>query len=339
MQVGLLGTGRIGRVHALSLMGRVPGARLGMVFDADPTSAERCVQDFGATGVAADAHEVLSSSEVDAVLVCTPADTHADFVIRAASAGKAVFCEKPLALDLAEVDRILAVVESSGVPFQVGFNRRFDPSFRAVQETVASGGVGEPHMVRITSRDNVPPPLAYVQVSGGIFLDMAIHDFDMARYLMGQEVEEVYATGSVLVDPEIGRAGDLDTTAITLRFKNGALGMIDNSRQAVYGYDQRVEVFGSEGMAACSNETPHRAYRRDERHTFAANPQYDMFARYTESYVAEMFAFVECVRKGKEPEVTGRDGRVPLVMGLAAMRSVAERRPVRLDEIDPGEQK
>ena len=216
---------------------------------------------------------------------------------------------------------------------QVGFNRRFHASFAQVHDLVASGAIGQPHLVRISSRDSTPPPVSYVQVSGGIFLDMTIHDFDMARFLIGSEVEEIYATGAVLVDPAIGEAGDIDTAVITLRYANGAIGTIDNSRQAVYGYDQRVEVFGSQGVAISANMTPHTTTLYTAQGASSALPHFDFLSLYMDSYVTEMRAFVQAIQNDSEPPVTGIDGRYPLVMGLAAAKSYHERRPVKLSEI------
>jgi myo-inositol 2-dehydrogenase/D-chiro-inositol 1-dehydrogenase len=215
----------------------------------------------------------------------------------------------------------------------VGFNRRFDPNFRKVRELVSAGKVGDVHLLRITSRDPAPPPIEYVRVSGGIFLDMTIHDFDMARYLTGSEVVEVFAAGGVLVNPAIGAAGDVDTAIVTLKFANGAIGAIDNSRQAVYGYDQRVEVFGSAGMAAVSNNAPDTHLLSDAQGVHAALPLYFFMQRYTESFIVEMTEFVQCLQKGSPPPVTGLDGRVPVVIGLAAQTSLRENRPVRISEI------
>ena len=215
---------------------------------------------------------ILDRKEIQAVIICSSTDTHAQFISEAAEAGKHIFCEKPIALDLAKIDQALTSVERSGVKLQIGFNRRFDPNFKHVQEQVAAGQVGMPHLLHIISRDPAPPPLAYLKTSGGLFLDMTIHDFDMARYLLGGEVEEVYAAGAVLVDPAIGHADDIDTALITLRFANGALGSIDNSRQAVYGYDQRVEVFGSAGSIVVTNDRPHRAELSDASGVHKAKP-------------------------------------------------------------------
>ena len=277
-----------------------------------------------------------STRGTSAVAICTSTDTHVDLVIAAAASGKAIFCEKPLSLDLAEVDRGLAAVASAEVPLMIGFNRRFDPAHHAVHEAVAAGEIGDPHLVRITSRDPEPPPLAYILVSGGIFLDMTIHDFDMARFVTGSEVVEVYAQGAVRVAASFAEAGDIDTAVVTLRHANGCLTAIDNSRQAVYGFDQRVEVFGSKGMAASENPFAYTSVVRTAEGT--RNPTLPHFfrERYIPSYLLEWAAFVDAVRSGEEPSVTGADGRAPLVIGLAAWRSLREHRPVAVAEIDGG---
>jgi myo-inositol 2-dehydrogenase/D-chiro-inositol 1-dehydrogenase len=215
----------------------------------------------------------------------------------------------------------------------VGFNRRFHANFQRVRAVVAAGAIGQPQLVRITSRDAAPPPVAYIRVSGGIFLDMTIHDFDMARYLLGSEVTEVYATGAVLVDPAIGEAGDVDTAVVVLRYTTGALCTIDNSRQAVYGYDQRIEVFGSGGMATCGNSYPDSVATSTREGVSSSPPHADFLAVYRESYMDEMRAFLQAVESGTQPPIGGGDGRIPLVMGLAALRSLREGRPVQLSEI------
>jgi myo-inositol 2-dehydrogenase/D-chiro-inositol 1-dehydrogenase len=252
----------------------------------------------------------------------------------AAAAGKQIFCEKPIDHDLVKIERALSAVENAGVKLQIGFNRRFDPNFRRVHEIVASGQIGTPHILRITSRDPEPPPIDYVKVSGGIFLDMTIHDFDMARFLIGSEVEEIYVKGGVMIDPRIGEEGDIDTAVIILSFANGTLGVIDNSRKAVYGYDQRVEVFGSEGMATVSNNTPDSAFVSDAKGVHAPLPLFFFMERYTDSYIAELRAFIRCIQQDTKPPVTGMDGRAAVVMGYAAKKSYLEDRPVKLSEFD-----
>jgi myo-inositol 2-dehydrogenase/D-chiro-inositol 1-dehydrogenase len=323
--VGVIGVGRIGRIHADLLARRVPGATLAAVHDADPAAAH-------AVGVRAHAavEDLLDDPGVDAVAICSTTSTHADLIVAAARAGKAIFCEKPISLELAEVDRALAAVEAAGVPFQIGFNRRFDPAHQAVHEAVERGDVGEPHLVRISSRDPAPPPMDYVRGSGGIFLDMTIHDFDMARYVTGSEVVEVFARGAVRIDPEFEDAGDVDTALVTLVHSSGCLTAIDNSRQAAYGYDQRVEVFGSRGMASSENPLAHTAVVRTAGGSSQAALPYFFLERYIPSYLREWAAFVDAVRGGTTPVVSGPDARAPLVIGLAAWRSLTEGRPVAL---------
>ena len=333
VNVGLIGAGRIGRLHAEHLAFRIPQASLLAVSDIVLESAQSCAAELGIPTATQDHRAIMEDPDIDAVIICSSTDTHARMIEEAAAAGKHIFCEKPIDFDLARIDRALAAVEEAGVKLQIGFNRRFDPNFRRVREMVAAGEIGEPHILRITSRDPQPPPIEYVKVSGGIFLDMTIHDFDMARYLMDSEVEEVYAAGGVMVDPAIGDAGDIDTAVITLRFENGVIGTIDNSRQAVYGYDQRVEVFGSGGSVSADNNYPNSTVVSDAQSVHRDLPLNFFVERYIDSYIAEMKAFVECVRKDLTPPVTGIDGRVPVVMGYAARKSCKENRPVSLSEI------
>jgi myo-inositol 2-dehydrogenase/D-chiro-inositol 1-dehydrogenase len=336
INLGLVGAGRIGRVHAENLAYRLPQARLAAVSDVILEAAQKLAADFQVGAVHQDYRRILEDPSIEAVVICSSTDSHAQIMEEAADAGKQIFCEKPIALDLARIDRALAAVDRAKVKLQIGFNRRFDPNFKRVRDAVAAGEIGEPHILRITSRDPQPPPLAYVKVSGGIFLDMTIHDFDMARYLVGAEVDSVYAAGGVMVNPEIGAAGDIDTAVITLHFANGVLGTIDNSRQAVYGYDQRAEVFGSKGMVGCTNNLPNSAVVSNAAGIHGALPLFFFVERYTESYIAEMRAFLECILEDTPPPVTGLDGRIPVVIGYAAKRSYEEKRPVRLSEVDIG---
>jgi myo-inositol 2-dehydrogenase/D-chiro-inositol 1-dehydrogenase len=333
--VGLVGAGRIGRLHAEHLAYRVPQAELLTVSDIIPEAAQRCAADLGIPTATQDHRVIMEDPDIEAVVICSSTDTHSQMIEEAAAAGKHIFCEKPIDFDLARIDRALAAVDEAGVKLQIGFNRRFDPNFKRVRDLVAGGQVGELHILRITSRDPSPPPIEYVKVSGGIFLDMTIHDFDMARYLAGSEVDEIYAAGGVMVDPEIGRAGDIDTAVITLRFQNGVVGTIDNSRQAVYGYDQRVEVFGSGGCVTADNNYPNTAIVSDASRVHRDLPLNFFIERYVDSYVAEMQAFVECVVQDTDPPVTGVDGRIPVIMGRAARKSYEENRPVKLSEIAP----
>jgi myo-inositol 2-dehydrogenase/D-chiro-inositol 1-dehydrogenase len=332
LRIGVLGTGRIGAMHAELLAHRIPAARLGPVYDLDGATA-RAVAGRLATAAVADAAELLADEAVDAVAICTSTDTHASLIVAAAEAGKPIFCEKPVSLELAELDRALDAVRRAGVPFQIGFNRRFDPAHQAVRDAVAAGEIGEPHLVRISSRDPEPPPLAYIRHSGGIFLDMTIHDFDMARFVTGAEVTEVYARGAVRVDPAIGEAGDFDTAAVTLTHENGVLTLIDNSRRAVYGFDQRVEAFGSQGMVASENPLARTTVLRTADGTRAPGLPHFFLERYVPSYLRAWEAFVRMVRDGTPSPAGVGDARAPIVVGLAARRSVDEGRPVPVAEI------
>jgi myo-inositol 2-dehydrogenase / D-chiro-inositol 1-dehydrogenase len=333
LPIGIIGAGRIGQVHAESLTRRVPGVKLLAVSDVNVVAAQQCATKYQIPLAAADHRAILDHPEIEAVLICSSTDTHARFIREAADAGKHIFCEKPIALELGAIDQALAAVERNGVKLQIGFNRRFDSNFRHLHEMVMSGKIGTPHVVRITSRDPAPPPLAYIKVSGGIFLDMTIHDFDLARFLINDAVEEIFAVGGALVDPAIGDAGDIDTAVITLRYAKGAIGVIDNSRQAVYGYDQRAEVFGSAGAIEALNKTPHNTRYSTAGGVQAPNPLYFFLERYLDAYAAEIAAFVEAIQTDKPTPVTGADGRMATVMGLAAWKSYRERRPVKLAEV------
>jgi len=327
----VLGVGRIGSMHAEYLQRRVDGAEVVGVFDVFEETAQRVGADLGVP-VAATLDDALAM-EADAVAICTSTDTHVDCMVAAAAAGRAIFCEKPVSLDLAEVDRGLAAVAAAGVPLQIGFNRRFDPSHKAVADAVHSGFLGDVHLVRITSRDPAPPPISYIEVSGGLFNDMTIHDFDMARYVTGSEVETVYAVGAVRVDPAIGEAGDIDTAVVVLTHESGAITTIDNSRQAVYGYDQRVEAFGRDGIAQSDNFHANQAVLGNAQGIGRPPLQHFFLERYTASYLDQWSAFVAAIDAGDAPSVGGADGRAPLVIGLAAKKSMHEGRPVRIEEI------
>jgi myo-inositol 2-dehydrogenase/D-chiro-inositol 1-dehydrogenase len=324
---GVVGAGRIGKIHADNLLA-IPDVRLKSVADPylDP-------DEWSSRGIAPtlDPDDIFGDSEVDAVLICSPTPTHAEFTEIAAKAGKHVFCEKPIALDPDRIRRTLEVVEKAGVKLQVGFNRRFDPTFARVRQAVVDGDVGDVHLVKVVARDPSPPPPEYVADSGGMFLDMTIHDFDMVRFLSGSEVEEVQAFGAVLVDPAIGEAGDIDTAVVTLKLENGALAVIENSRKAVFGYDQRLEVFGSEGGVEASNESPCQVKLRTAAGIRAENPLYFFLERYQRSFVVELEAFVASIRDDLEPPVGGRDGLVSVLIGLAAAQSMAENRPVKVE--------
>jgi myo-inositol 2-dehydrogenase/D-chiro-inositol 1-dehydrogenase len=331
-RVGVIGAGRIGTVHART-MSRISGFEVRAVADPVEVAARRLADELSIPVATTDAREILADPAVDAVLICSSTDTHADLIVEASRAGKHIFCEKPVDLTVAKVDRALAAAREAGVTLQIGFNRRFDPDFKRIRDLLASGRLGDPHLLKITSRDPNPPSPEYAAVSGGMFLDMTIHDFDMARYLMGCEVEEVYVAAAVLVDPAIGRAGDVDTALITLRFTNGALCCIDNSRKAVFGYDQRVEVLGSKGMAANRNHGPDTVVVSGAERLEESLPLNFFMERYVPSFEAEVRAFADAVANGTKPPVGGEDGRQALLLGLAAKKSWQEKRPVRMTEV------
>ncbi len=332
VRIAVLGTGRIGRMHAQLVKGEVPGCSLAVVADAVPDVARRVGADLG-VDVAASIEEVLSSPDVDAVAICTSTDTHVDLVVAAAQAGKAILCEKPVSLDLSEVNRALSAVEAAGVPFMVGFNRRFDPGHASVYDAVRSGAIGDLHLLRITSRDPSPPPPEYVAVSGGIFLDMTIHDFDMARHVVGSEVVEVFARGAVRIDPRIGEAGDVDTAVTVLTHADGTLTTIDNSRRAVYGFDQRIEAFGAAGMAVSDNPARHAGWTRTADLTRSEPLPWFFLDRYLPSYRHEWAAFASYLRDGGPSPVDAEAGRAPVEIGIAATRSLREGRPVAISEV------
>ena len=332
LQVAVLGSGRIGRVHIANLATRISNVELAAVADIYVEQALVVAAQYGVSRVVGDYRELLHRDDLDAIVICTPTDTHYEIILEAASEGKHVFCEKPAELSLERIRTINQRVEERGVHFMVGFNRRFDPNFEKLHEMVKAGKIGTPEILRITSRDPAPPSEAFLRSSGGLFLDMTIHDFDMARYLMGSEIVEVYARANVLVDPIFRAVNDWDTALVSLRFQNGAVGAIDNSRRAVYGYDQRAEVFGSGGMVAVGNNAPdnHVYFDRGGGH---CSPPFPFFMeRYTESYRREMQAFVDAVRDNKPVPVSGMDGLQAVAIGLAAAQSVRENRPVAVAE-------
>jgi myo-inositol 2-dehydrogenase / D-chiro-inositol 1-dehydrogenase len=334
LKIGLIGAGRIGRLHAEHLTSRIPSADLIMVADVFEEAARQCAELYAIPLSTSDYREVLGYPDIQAVVICSSTDTHAQIIEAAAQAGKHIFCEKPIALDLPSIDRALEAVERAGVKLQIGFNRRFDANYRRVRQAVEQGEVGRPHVLHIVSRDPDPPPIEYIRVSGGIFLDMTIHDFDIARFLTGSEVEEIFVLAAVMDDPAIGAAGDVDTAVVMLKFTNGVIGTISNSRHAAYGYDQRVELLGSAGAISTANNYPNTAIISDDRSVRRDLPLRFFVERYTESFVSEMAAFVDSVLSDTPVPVTGLDGRVPVVMALAAHKSFAEHRPVFLSEIE-----
>jgi len=324
VNIGVIGVGRIGRLHAANLKYQVPGVKVLAVADIFEESARQVASQLEIPVAEKDYRALLGNKDIDAVVICSSTDTHAQIISEAAEAEKHIFCEKPIALGIDKIDQAITAVKKARVKLQVGFNRRFDPSFKKAKDLVVKGTIGIPHLVRITSRDPEPPPVSYVKVSGGIFLDMMIHDFDMARYLLDQEVVELMAVGSCLIDPAIGEAGDIDTAIVTLKYENGAWGTIDNSRKAVYGYDQRIEIFGSEGCIMVGNPTPTEVTINSAKDTKSDKPLYFFIERYQEAYLAEMKEFIKCIQEDTKPPVGGFDGKISVQMGYAAKESLSK---------------
>jgi myo-inositol 2-dehydrogenase/D-chiro-inositol 1-dehydrogenase len=322
----------MGSVHVRNIVRLIPEADLVAICDIRLEVAQAVAYELGIQRIVKDYHELLTDKNIEAILIATSTNTHAFIMKDVAAAGKHIFCEKPLALGLEEIDAALAAVAKTGVKLQVGFNRRFDKSFQKVRAIVASGEIGRPCILRITDRDPEVPALEFLRVSGGMFLDQTIHDFDMARFQIG-EIEEVYATGSVLIKPELNEFGDIDTDVVTLKFANGAVGAIDNSRQAVYGYDQRLEVFCSNGTAMANNEFENTATLGKPGGFLSAKLPHFFMQRYAPCYVDEVRQFIECVREDKTTPTTGVDGRAAVILGYAAWKSLHENRPVKASEI------
>ena len=326
LQVCQFGAGRIGAIHAASVAASSRG-RLRYVVDPDPEAAARLAERHGATPLT-DPGTALADPEVDAVVIASSTNTHVELILASARAGKAIFCEKPIDLDLGRADACVAELEHLQVPLMMGFNRRFDPSFSALREAVQAGAIGRVEGVAITSRDSRPPALEYVRVSGGLFRDMAIHDFDMARWILGAEPVEVFAVGSCLVEASIGDAGDVDTAMVVMRTGDGTLCHINNSRRAAYGYDQRIEVFGSEGMLQAGNPAPTTVSRWTSQHVATDPPGSHSLERYAQAYRAEIEHFLESLASG-QPFLTGpRDGRQALALADAATESCRTGLPV-----------
>ncbi|MBR4906197.1 MAG: inositol 2-dehydrogenase [Clostridia bacterium] len=336
VNVGIIGAGRIGQVHAKSILTGVPDAKILAIADPyiKPEVAE-WAKSVGVENVYKDHHKILEDPRIDAVLICASTDQHASLSLEAIAAGKHIFCEKPIDQSIAKIEEVKAALAASPkkLVYQVGFNRRYDHNYRAMRKAVEDGKIGEVQFVRVSSRDPEPPPAQYVAGSGGMFMDMMIHDLDMVRYLSGLEIVEVYAQGACLVDPAIGEAGDVDTVTITLKLSNGALATIDGSRKAVYGYDQRGEVFGSKGCVVSANDSDSNIVLSTVEGVTAEKPLWFFLERYMGSYQAEVREFIDCVKNGKEPWVGIEDGLLSIRLALACTKSMNENRPVRIDEI------
>jgi myo-inositol 2-dehydrogenase/D-chiro-inositol 1-dehydrogenase len=333
VNIAVIGTGRMGSIHTRNLARLIPGANLVALCDLRLEAAQALADELGVPRVVRNYHELLADPDIEAILIATNTDTHAAIIKDVAGAGKHIFCEKPLALEIKAIDEALAAVEKAGVKLQVGFNRRFDRSYQRVREVVKSGAIGRTCILKIVNRDPELPSMEFLRSSGGMFLDMSIHDFDMARFQIG-EVEEIYAAGSVLIDSELNSFGDLDTTLITLKFADGTIGNIDNSRQSVYGYDQSLEVFCLNGTVKADNESETTVMLADTAGMHHAKPPYWFVNRYGPCYVEEVRQFVEAVLHDRPVPATGADGRAAVVLGYAAWKSYHENRPINIKEFE-----
>lgn len=327
LKIGLLGAGRIGRVHAVNIANHAR-SQLVAVSDVNEDAARSLADAYGAKAVSSEA--ILADASIDAVLIATSTDTHSDLIEKATAAGKAVLCEKPVDLSLERAQRCLNSVQGTGVPVMIGFNRRFDPNFSSIKASITAGEIGKPELLSITSFDPAPPPVAYVKVSGGLFRDMMIHDFDMANFLMGDAPKTVHAAGTSIVDPEIGKAGDVDTAVVTLTYADGRIAVIKNSRRAVYGYDQRVEILGSEGLLSAGNVLENTVSKATKQGVTSAKPEFFFLERYMRAYAAEWNAFVATILDGAANPVSLKDGVAALALAEAATQSAKSGQAVSL---------
>jgi len=325
IKVGVIGMGRIGKIHFDNLKNQIENVEVLAI--SDPFF----VNDVGIPNISSEA--LIQHNDIDAVIICSPTDTHAGYISQCAQAGKHIFCEKPHDLSIDRVLETLKEVKDSGVSLMLGFNRRFDPNFQKIRSLVQQGEIGDVHLLKITSRDPGPPSLDYLKSSGGMFLDMTIHDFDMARFITGKEVEEVFAVAGAFASDDVKLAGDFDTAVITLKFEDGTMAVIDNSRKASYGYDQRLEVFGSKGMAKVDNNKPDTHVLYNENGAHGALPLNFFMERYTMSYYVEMQKFIQARMENINMPVSGIDGLKAMMIALAAKLSVEKNRPVSISEI------
>lgn len=327
-RIGVIGAGRIGKLHAEHIKYHLP--QFNLLAIADPNLDKQWAERLSVPSMSHNVDDVLFNSELDAVLIASPSNLHLEHLQAASESGKAVFCEKPIGLNRDDIVSVLKLVNANNTLLQIGFNRRFDPSFANLQKRVQANEIGEPHIVKITSRDPLCPPTSYVATSGGMFMDMTIHDFDMSRFLTQSDVVEVYATGARLINPDFEAYNDVDTAIIQLRFANGALGVIDNSRQALYGYDQRIEVFGANGMLLAANQVEHSVTHYTKSATAAANPLYFFLERYHQAFIEQLHSFYESWVNNKPGAVSGEDALKALDIAIAANQSLETKQPVLL---------
>lgn len=327
--IGVIGAGRIGKLHTGNVLKHLPELYIKTI--ADPEIDESWARSQHIPIISSDFNDIMEDEEIQAVLICSPSPWHAPQIIAAARSGKHIFCEKPISTDINQIKNALQEVKKAGVKLQIGFNRRFDPNFARIKELLDDNKIGTPQLLRITSRDPKIPPTEFLKTSGGMFIDMTIHDFDMARYLMNSEIIEIYASANALIDPIFKEYDDIDTAIINLKFANGSLGVIDNSRQAVYGYDQRIEVFGSHGAVQADNNKPTNTTLSTIDGISTEKPLYYFLERYEESFVGELKAFYQCIINDKEPVVSGDDGLKSVIISMAAEQSRKDNCPIKID--------
>ncbi|MFW5779879.1 MAG: inositol 2-dehydrogenase [Bacillota bacterium] len=335
INIGIIGAGRIGRVHCESINSFIKVAKVKSI--ADPMLNDETTEwakNTGIENIYTDYKKILEDKNIDAVLICSSTDTHCNIGLEAIKAKKHIFCEKPIDHDVKKIKKIIsALKENPQVKFQVGFNRRFDHNFAEVKQAVAKGKIGELNILKITSRDPLAPPLDYIKVSGGIFLDMTIHDFDMVRFISDAEVEDVFVMAKALADKQVEKAGDVDTAIISMTLSNGALAVIDNCRRTSYGYDQRLEAFGSKGQASISNDTKSTLKLTNEQGVTTEKPLYFFLERYMQAYVQEIVDFIDAIEKDKPVSVGVRDGLEPVIIGIAAKKSLEQGRKISIKEV------
>lgn len=331
INIGVIGAGRIGRLHTENISRYINEARVKTIADLYPEKVRDWAENLGIESIVKEPEIIINDPEINAVFICSPTDTHSKYIIMAAETGKDIFCEKPIDLDIKTVNDTVKIVKKEGVKFQAGFNRRFDHNFKKVHDLIKEGKIGNLNILKITSWDPGPPSVEYSMTCGGIFLDMTIHDFDMARFLSGKEVEEVSSMAAVRIDPDIGKlCSDYDTAITSLKFIDGSIGIIDNCRKAIHGYDQRVEVLGSEGAIAILNDTPTNVILSNDRGIFHDKPLNFFIDRYANAYIEEVKEFFSAIKEDRQPSVSLIDGLRPLEIGLAALKSAKEGRSIKI---------
>lgn len=331
INIGIIGAGRMGNVHAKNFAFHVPQAKVIAIADPNIKAAEQCAQNFNIAKATTNNDEIIEDANIHAVIICSPTITHAKIALEAANAGKHILCEKPLGTDIELIDKAIDTAKNNNLLFQVGFNRRFDPSFQHAKELISAGKIGEPHILRITSRDPEPPSYKFLETSGGIFLETTIHDFDMSRYILDDEAIEIYAIGNSFIDPKIEELVGIDTSITTLQYGGGTLCTIDNSWKTSYGYDQRLEIFGSEGCIVVSNKHLNDTMLWGDHGITSSKHLYFFVERYAESFLLEARHFIDCIINDKPPMVNAIDGKISAIMGLAAWQSLQDQRPMLLD--------